>query len=31
MELRTAPVFIDLYRSVWAVLREEVARSQRRA
>jgi len=31
MELRTTPVFIDLYRSVWAVLREEVARSQRRA
>jgi NitT/TauT family transport system ATP-binding protein len=31
MELRTTPVFVDLYRSVWAVLREEVVRSQRRA
>ena len=31
MELRTLPVFVDLYRSVWAVLRQEVARSQRRA
>jgi sulfonate transport system ATP-binding protein len=31
MELRTAPVFVDLYRSVWAVLRAEVATSQRRA
>ena len=31
MELRTSQVFIDLYRSVWAVLRQEVVRSQRRA
>jgi NitT/TauT family transport system ATP-binding protein len=31
MELRTTPVFVDLYRSVWAVLRQEVVRSQRRA
>ncbi len=31
MELRTSPVFIDLYRSLWAVLRQEVLRSQRRA
>jgi sulfonate transport system ATP-binding protein len=30
MELRTAPVFVDLYRSLWAVLRQEVLRSQRR-
>jgi NitT/TauT family transport system ATP-binding protein len=29
LELRTAPAFIDLYRSIWAVLRDEVARSQR--
>jgi NitT/TauT family transport system ATP-binding protein len=28
MELRTSPAFVDLYRGVWAVLREEVARSQ---
>jgi len=31
MELRTAPAFIDIYRAIWAVLREEVARSQRTA
>ena len=31
MELRTTPAFIDIYRSVWAVLREEVIRSQRAA
>jgi len=31
MELRTTPVFLDLYRSLWAVLRQEVVRSQRRA
>ena len=30
MELRTTPVFVDLYRSLWAVLRQEVLRSQRR-
>ena len=29
LELRTAPAFVDLYRSIWAVLREEVVRSQR--
>jgi NitT/TauT family transport system ATP-binding protein len=29
LELRTAPAFIDLYRGVWAVLREEVVKSQR--
>jgi NitT/TauT family transport system ATP-binding protein len=30
LELRTMPVFVDLYRSLWAVLRQEVVRSQRR-
>jgi NitT/TauT family transport system ATP-binding protein len=29
MELRTSPAFVDLYRAVWAVLREEVIKSQR--
>jgi NitT/TauT family transport system ATP-binding protein len=29
LELRTAPAFIDLCRAVWAVLREEVVKSQR--
>jgi len=29
MELRTSPAFIELYRALWGVLREEVARSQR--
>ena len=29
MELRTAPAFVDLYRAIWAVLREEVVKSQR--
>jgi NitT/TauT family transport system ATP-binding protein len=29
MELRTTPAFVDLYRAIWAVLREEVIRSQR--
>ncbi len=28
LELRTAPDFIDLYRAIWAVLREEVMKSQ---
>ncbi len=28
MELRTAPAFVDLYRAIWAVLRQEVIRSQ---
>ncbi|HET6957491.1 MAG TPA: ABC transporter ATP-binding protein [Vicinamibacterales bacterium] len=28
MELRTAPAFIDLYSAIWAVLREEVIKSQ---
>ena len=30
LELRTTPAFVDLYRAIWAVLREEVVRSQRR-
>jgi NitT/TauT family transport system ATP-binding protein len=29
MELRTTPAFVDLYRAIWAVLREEVVKSQR--
>jgi sulfonate transport system ATP-binding protein len=29
LEVRTAPAFIDLYKKIWSVLREEVARSQR--
>ena len=29
MELRTSPAFIDLYRTIWAVLRDEVIKSQR--
>jgi NitT/TauT family transport system ATP-binding protein len=29
MELRTATAFVDLYRAIWAVLREEVVKSQR--
>jgi NitT/TauT family transport system ATP-binding protein len=29
MEMRTAPAFVDLYRAIWAVLREEVIKSQR--
>jgi NitT/TauT family transport system ATP-binding protein len=28
LELRTAPDFVDLYRAIWAVLREQVIRSQ---
>jgi sulfonate transport system ATP-binding protein len=31
MELRTSAAFIDLYRAVWAVLREEVVKSRQRA
>jgi len=31
MELRTTSAFVDLYRSMWAVLRDEVIRSQREA
>jgi len=31
LDLRTQPAFIDLYRSVWADLREEVIKSQRAA
>ena len=31
MELRTAPAFVDLYRAIWAVLRQEVIRSQKPA
>jgi NitT/TauT family transport system ATP-binding protein len=30
-ELRTSPAFIDLYRALWAVLRDEVIKSQRLA
>jgi NitT/TauT family transport system ATP-binding protein len=30
-ELRTSEAFIDLYRSLWAVLRDEVIKSQRDA
>jgi sulfonate transport system ATP-binding protein len=30
MELRTQPTFVDLYRTLWAVLRDEVRASQRR-
>jgi NitT/TauT family transport system ATP-binding protein len=29
LELRTSAAFVDLYRTLWAVLREEVIRSQR--
>src|SRR5471032_1879671 len=29
MELRTTPAFVDLYRALWAVLREEVIKSKR--
>src|SRR5438128_1689401 len=29
LELRTSAAFIDLYRALWAVLREEVIKSQR--
>jgi NitT/TauT family transport system ATP-binding protein len=31
MELRTMPAFIDLYRTVWGVLRGEVVKSQKNA
>jgi NitT/TauT family transport system ATP-binding protein len=31
MELRTMPAFIDLYRTVWGVLRTEVVKSQKNA
>jgi NitT/TauT family transport system ATP-binding protein len=31
MELRTAPAFIELYRTVWGVLRREVLESQKHA
>ena len=31
LDLRTQPAFVDLYRSVWADLREEVIKSQRSA
>ena len=31
LELRTSAAFVDLYRSLWAVLRDEVIKSQRRA
>jgi NitT/TauT family transport system ATP-binding protein len=29
LELRVSPAFVDLYRSLWAVLRDEVIKSQR--
>ena len=29
LELRTQPAFVDLYRAVWADLRDEVIKSQR--
>jgi NitT/TauT family transport system ATP-binding protein len=29
MELRTLPAFVEMYRAIWAVLREEVIKSQR--
>ena len=29
LELRTSDEFVDLYRAVWSVLREEVVKSQR--
>ena len=29
MELRTTPAFVELYRTLWAVLRSEVLKSQR--
>ena len=29
MELRTTPAYVDLYRTLWGVLREEVVKSQR--
>jgi NitT/TauT family transport system ATP-binding protein len=29
LELRTQPAFVDLYRELWSVLREEVIRSRR--
>jgi NitT/TauT family transport system ATP-binding protein len=29
LELRTSPTFVDMYRAIWAVLREEVVKSQR--
>jgi NitT/TauT family transport system ATP-binding protein len=28
LELRTMPAFVDLYSAIWAVLREEVIKSQ---
>ncbi|SRR5258707_238129 len=31
LELRVSPAFIELYRSIWAVLRDEVIKSQQRA
>ena len=31
LELRISPAFIDLYRAIWAVLRDEVIKSQQRA
>src|SRR5262245_46076772 len=31
LELRTQPAFVELYRAIWAVLRDEVMKSQRAA
>jgi sulfonate transport system ATP-binding protein len=31
LEVRTQPAFVDLYRTIWAVLRDEVIKSQRAA
>jgi NitT/TauT family transport system ATP-binding protein len=31
MELRTSAAFVELYRAIWVILREEVIKSQRRA
>jgi sulfonate transport system ATP-binding protein len=30
LELRTSPAFVDLYRAIWSVLRDEVVKSQER-
>jgi NitT/TauT family transport system ATP-binding protein len=29
LEVRASPAFVDVYRAIWAVLREEVIKSQR--
>jgi NitT/TauT family transport system ATP-binding protein len=30
LDLRTSPAFVDLYRRIWSVLRDEVVKSQQR-